>query len=212
MIGGLVAVAADAWRLAKDFAKSPIGRLVLAIVFVLVALAVVYQMGRGAGVSAEKAAQAARLKVASKVAAKVAGKSAAITKDVRQQLDAKTVEIRWRTKTLKEEVPVYVPYEVDRAVVVPVGFVRMHDAAALGSALPGAPDGPIEAPSGVALSAVAETVVDNYGACHVIEAEALAWRGWYVRQADLWKKNIGYPAFRVDERLEPTIPQSPAEG
>jgi hypothetical protein len=193
MIGGIIAGAAGAWRLTRDFAKTPIGRLVLTILFVLVAMAVVYQLGRRAGVSAEQAAQAARLQAGRKVVAKVAGQSAAITKDVRQMLETSTVEIRWRTQTLKQEVPVYVPYEVDRSVVVPVGFVRMHDAAALGSALPGAPDGPVDAPSGVALSAVAETVVDNYGACHVIEAEALAWRAWYARQADLWSKNIKAP-------------------
>lgn len=193
MIGALIAGAAGAWRLAKGFAKTPIGRFVLAAIFVVVALAAVYQLGRHAGVSAENAAQAERLESGRAVVAKVASNGAAITKDVRQQLDAKTVEIRWRTKTLKEEVPVYVPYEVDRAVVVPVGFVRMHDAAAVGAALPGAPDGPVEAPSGIALSAVAETVVDNYGACHVIEAEALAWREWYARQADLWSKNIRTP-------------------
>lgn len=143
-----------------------------------------------AGVQHECAAQAERLKAGKKTVAKVAVQGAAITKEVRQDLEAKSAEIRWRTKTLKEEVTVYVPFEVDRSTVVPVGFVRLHDAAALGAALPGSPGGSVEAPSGIALSAVADTIVENYGTCHVIEAEALAWRAWYPRQAALWAKYV----------------------
>lgn len=171
------------------------------VVLALIAIAATYHVGRRAGVSAERAAQTERAAKGLKIAAAAAGKGAAITQDVRRDLDAKNVKIRWRTKTLKEEVPVYVPFEVDRAFSVPVGFVRLHDAAALGATLPAAASGPVDAPSGVALSAVAGTIVDNYGACHVLEAEALAWRDWYSRQAALhgrYVKAVEASADRAD--------------
>lgn len=183
---GVAAFFAAAWRLIKP----PAGRRValgLALVLI-VALA-----GRGlfdAGVAAEKRAQAARDAKAEKVVAKVASGGVAIAQDVGRKLDAVKVEVRWRTKILKEEVPVYVTAETDRAYPVPVGFVRLHDAAATGSALSAAPGGSVNGPSGVALSAVADTVVENYGTCRIFEAEALAWREWYPRQAALWNANI----------------------
>ena len=80
-----------------------------------------------------------------------------------------------RAATLIKEVPVYVSAQADAACVVPVGFVRLHDAAATGTE-PAAPErtGAADAaPSGVALSTVAATSVDNYAACHA-NAEQLS--------------------------------------
>lgn len=69
-------------------------------------------------------------------------------------------------ETLVKEVPVYVPASADDRCVVPLGFVRLHDAAAQGVPAPAPDPGePADAPSGVALSAVASTVVANYGTC-----------------------------------------------
>lgn len=80
-----------------------------------------------------------------------------------------------RGATLIKEVPVYVSAKADAACVVPVGFVRLHDAGATGTE-PAAPDstGAADAaPSGVALSTVAATNVGNYTACHA-NAEQLS--------------------------------------
>ncbi len=75
--------------------------------------------------------------------------------------------------TLIKEIPRYVPAQADAGCTVPVGFVRLHDAAATGALLdPGAGDADA-APSGLALSAVAGTVVGNYTACHA-DAEQLS--------------------------------------
>lgn len=69
-------------------------------------------------------------------------------------------------RTIIKEVPVYVSAEADRACTVPVGFVRLHDAAAAGVRPPD-PAGAADArPAGVALSAVTETVAGNYTACN----------------------------------------------
>ena len=68
--------------------------------------------------------------------------------------------------TIIKEVPRYVPAEADAACTVPVGFVRLHDAAAAGDVLDPNPGAADARPSGIALSAIAGTVVGNYTECH----------------------------------------------
>lgn len=81
--------------------------------------------------------------------------------------------IRVKGDTIIKEVPRYVTVQADAACTVPVGFVRLHDAAATGGVLdPGAGDSDA-APSGVALSAVGSTVAGNYTASHA-NAEQLS--------------------------------------
>jgi hypothetical protein len=80
-------------------------------------------------------------------------------------------------QTILQKVPVYVPASADAACIVPAGFVRLHDAAAQ-STMP-APAGPADAQaSGVGLSAVAGTVVDNYTTCHAIAEQLTALQDW----------------------------------
>lgn len=82
-----------------------------------------------------------------------------------------------RGATLTKEIPVYVTAQADAACSIPVGFVRVHDAAA-SNELPG-PAGITDAqPSGLALSAVAGTVVDNYATCHAVIEQLNALQGW----------------------------------
>ncbi|VVD78509.1 hypothetical protein [Pandoraea fibrosis] len=78
-------------------------------------------------------------------------------------------EIRVKGDTIIQKVPVYVTAEADAACTVPVGFVRLHDAAA-GNTPPDNPGDADARPSGVALSAVAETVADNYTAYYELAA------------------------------------------
>jgi hypothetical protein len=82
-----------------------------------------------------------------------------------------------RGATLTQEIPVYVTAQADAACPVPVGFVRVHDAAAAND-LPG-PAGVADArPSGLALSTVAGTVVDNYAICHAAIEQLNALQAW----------------------------------
>lgn len=82
-----------------------------------------------------------------------------------------------RGATLTKEIPVYVTAQADAACPVPVGFVRVHDAAAANELL--GPAGIADAqPSGLALSAVAGTVVDNYATCHAAIEQLKALQGW----------------------------------
>ncbi|HKT28751.1 hypothetical protein [Dyella sp.] len=82
-----------------------------------------------------------------------------------------------RGATLTKEIPVYVTAQADAACSVPVGFVRVHDAAAAND-LP-APAGATDAqPSGLALSTLAGTVVDNYVTCHAAIEQVKALQSW----------------------------------
>jgi hypothetical protein len=91
--------------------------------------------------------------------------------------------IRTVTKTIIEEVPTYVTAQADAHCTVPLGFIRVHDAAADG--LPPVPLGSgrsADAPSGVAISSVAATVAGNYGLCNGFREQLMGWQAWYTGQ------------------------------
>ena len=92
--------------------------------------------------------------------------------------------------TLQKEVPVYVTSLADSRCIVPRGFVQHHDAAAAARAAPdpGPAGGPVDADSGIALSAVAGTVAGNYAICHDAIAEVRRWREWYAEFSAQWEK------------------------
>lgn len=96
------------------------------------------------------------------------GQALGVVRDqvVTQYVDRVQV-IEKKGATIIKEVPVYVSAKADAACTVNAGFVRVHDFAASGQPLP-APAAASEAnaaPSGVALSTVAETVAGNYTSC-----------------------------------------------
>lgn len=68
--------------------------------------------------------------------------------------------------TLIKEIPRYVPAHADAACTVPVGFVRLHDAAAAGTVLNAGPGDSDAGPSGLALSTITGAIADNYTTCH----------------------------------------------
>ncbi len=92
--------------------------------------------------------------------------------------------IRLVTRTLVETIPDHVTPADDARCIVPLGFVREHDAAASGdlSALSGAPVQPDDRPSGLALSAVAATVADNYGACNETRRQLSDLEAWIAAE------------------------------
>lgn len=115
--------------------------------------------------------------------------AAEITQAVGTDVAAAEARVRIEYRTIVERIPVYVTAEADRAVDVPVGFVRLHDAAAAGSTatLPDRPGESVDAPSGVALSAVAGTVAGNYEQCHVWRGQVIGWQDWYAQQRKAWE-------------------------
>lgn len=124
--------------------------------------------------------------------------AAEITQDVGQAVEAARVETRVVYRTITERIPVYVTPEIDRDYPVPVGFVRLHDAAAAGGSAPtlsDRPGEPADAPSGIPLSAVADTVTGNYAGCADDRARLKGWQDWYAEQRAAWDR-VSAPAPR----------------
>lgn len=115
--------------------------------------------------------------------------AAEITQDVGAKVETVRAETRIVYRTITERIPVYVTPEIDRDYLVPVGFVRLHDAAAAGSAatLPDSLGESADAPSGVPLSTVASTVVGNYASCTDDRARLIGWQDWYALQKAAWE-------------------------
>lgn len=114
------------------------------------------------------------------------------------RIEAKAAEaqvvIREVTRTLIEEVPVYVTPDVDARFDVPAGFVRLHDAAAAGRAVVPDPAGQSDdAASGLAFSAVATTVVGNYGQCLATARQLTDLQAWVEAQARLAERRDSPP-------------------
>ena len=74
--------------------------------------------------------------------------------------------IKERGATIIKEVPVYVSAKADAACIVNAGFVRLHDAGAKSLPAPDPAGYADEASSGIALSTVAATTVENYTSCN----------------------------------------------
>lgn len=142
--------------------------------------------------AADAALQASKLetKAAEHVVARVV-KSDAASNAAGVRLETKLVATRTVYRNLIVKVPFYVTRESDRTVIVPAGFVRLHDLAAQGADASAAPDptpGAADAPSGIALSTVGATVTDNYGACRENAERLKAWQSWWAEQVRLWNE------------------------
>lgn len=120
----------------------------------------------------------------------VAGHIAAISADADTRIKAAQAVIRTRTITLIKEVPSVLTPATDRGFPLPVGLLRIHDAAAQGVALSAIP-----APAGLAdgstgpvdASAFATVIASNYGVCLANAGRLSALQAWVsaVRQASL---------------------------
>lgn len=154
----------------------------------------VWRIRDGMEASAERDRATAAAKAARAVVAST-HKAAVVTEGVTQATEARREAVRTEYRTIIERIPVYVTPEADRAVSVPVGFVRLHDAAAGGSAatLSDRAGEPADTPSGVALSAVAGTVVGNYAQCRDWREQLIGWQDWYAAQAAAWPRGSGPP-------------------
>lgn len=171
------------------FITGPVGRWMVAALAVLALLAGVHHHGVTQGRDREKAAQAARMERARKDVARREAKAVQITDAVAKKSEARQVEIRWRTITTIREVPVYVTAETDRRYPVPVGLVRLHDAAARGvspSVVPDPAGRPDDAPSGVAASSLGETLAANYGSCLADLERFRDLQSWVDQQKAAW--------------------------
>lgn len=113
--------------------------------------------------------------------------AADVTQAAGEKAATRQAEIRYVTRTIVEKVPEYVTVEADRTCVLPVGFVRVHDAAAAGEgdALSEPTGQSNDAPSGVACSAAAATIAGNYGDYAAVSAQLTDLQSWIREQQAL---------------------------
>jgi hypothetical protein len=155
------------------------GWLIGAIVIVLVACGVLlYSLGVEHGGAAEKA-KAVKADNARLNAAFEQGQALGTVKEkvVTEYVD-RIVTVYKAGATITKEVPVYVSKAADASCVVTRGFVRLHDASAANVPVSGGPRVTDDAGSGIALSAVAATVNDNYTDCHANAEQLTALQAW----------------------------------
>jgi hypothetical protein len=104
---------------------------------------------------------------------------------------------------LEADIPKYIKPADDQLFAVPVGFVRVYDAAWSGDAVGPAADTDRE-PSGIPLSAVAATEVGNASSCRRWREQALGWREFYARQQVAINGRAG--EWATEARPEPAAP------
>lgn len=88
--------------------------------------------------------------------------------------------------TITKEIPKYVTVKADANCTIPVGFVSVWNAAATGGALPDAPGQSNDAPSGVALSTVADTTAAGFTMCRATAEQLTQLQVWVKAQAALY--------------------------
>jgi hypothetical protein len=115
-------------------------------------------------------------------------RATAATQLIAEASAARAAQIRTFTTTLVREVPVHVDAETDARFPMPVGLVRVHDAAALGRPVSAIPD-PAGRPDGEASDVVASTLASvvalNYGTCREDQTRLSAWQAWATAQASV---------------------------
>jgi hypothetical protein len=93
--------------------------------------------------------------------------------------------VKEKGDVIVQKVPEYITKESDAKCTIPNGFVVLHDAAAK-SEVPDSSRGSNEAPSGVALSTVGKTVVENYTTCHQNVEQLKALQEWVKTQERIY--------------------------
>lgn len=151
----------------------------------ILAAAVVVLLIFGAGfrtawVWQDNAYRAAQL-TASERARQDERKAAEVAFRAGQESAAAQERIRTVTKTIVKEVPVYVSREADSRCAVPVGALRVLDAAARGVPVAPPPAGQSDdTPSGVDLSAVVGAGAEDIGTCHAVRQQLIDLQAWIM--------------------------------
>lgn len=111
-----------------------------------------------------------------------------VTSAVETRAAAERVRVETIIRTIIKEVPKYVTPQTDTRFALPLGLIRVHDAAALGvdvSSLSYAAGQSDDAPAPAKPSELAATIADNYGVCLATGAQLIGLQSWVRAQADL---------------------------
>lgn len=130
-------------------------------------------------------AERANTKAAVRVIAKTQT-AAKITESVGARTEAAQARTRIVYRDIIREVPVYVSPETDRRYPLPVGFVRVLDAAAGQTTVPDGPRQSDDDPSAVTASVAAGVLTDWAGMYYACRAQVVGWNDWHAEQAKAW--------------------------
>lgn len=86
-----------------------------------------------------------------------------------------------KVRTVIKEVPKYVTVQADAGCVVSSGFVWLHDYALQAGPMAGSGPANVDAPSGIALSHVADVDASNAAECVDRGIVIEKWQEWYVK-------------------------------
>lgn len=106
-------------------------------------------------------------------------KQGAVTEKIITKYRTKVVEVKAAAEVITKEIVRYVPPAADP--VLGLGWLRLHDAAALGAVSQAPPGADVTTPA-IAASQALAGVVGNYGTCHGTEQQLLALQQWVAHQ------------------------------
>lgn len=90
-------------------------------------------------------------------------------------------EVIKKGETIYVQVPQFITASDNAGCRVPVGFVRVLNAA-ISNELPGDPNETDRADAGISLAEVAENSATNYTTCNIYKERAVAWEDWAKEQ------------------------------
>lgn len=128
--------------------------------------------------------QAQQAKVITKTVKQIVYQDRVTEKVVTKYLATKATHAE-ETRTIIQEVPIYVSKEADARCVVNLGTVRLWNRAVHG-AVPDAAAGPDDAPSGLACSDLAKAFAEAAGQYDATADQLIALQGWIKEQRAMW--------------------------
>lgn len=154
---------------------------VAGVVLLVVGAALIYNWGYTSGVDSGTKIHTAYVNAQTTQTVKVAEQQVKVVTKV-ETVYRDRVQIIYREgKTIEALIPNYIKPADDALFAVPVGLVRVLDAAWTGQAARPANDSDRES-SQIPISQIARTQVGNITICHVWREQAIGWRQFYGEQ------------------------------
>lgn len=94
--------------------------------------------------------------------------------------------VKETSDAITKEIPIYITKEADANCVVPNGFVLLHDSASRNE-IPNASGIPNEGASGVKISEVAGTIIENYSTYYQLAEQVKSLQDWIKQQQQIYK-------------------------
>lgn len=138
--------------------------------------------------TAYKETIAANQAKANAAVSKQKAESAIVTTKIVTQYVPQIQVVHDKGATIIRQVKVYVPISDNARYLLPIGFVRLHDAAASGMPLPAASSSVLAQPSPVGISTAASAIASNYQLCRTEREKYEALWQWATSQANVTAK------------------------